>query len=159
MKNTFGNALSVTLFGESHGEAIGAVLDGLSPGITVDEEFIISRLSRRRAQGKTSTARTEADVPHIVSGVFEGKTTGTPVTILIYNENTKSKDYDATRALARPSHADYTAYKKYLGFEDYRGGGQYRGICPFAKRHPHRNAHGALRGTFRSTVRKPFGGY
>lgn len=127
MKNTFGNALSVTLFGESHGEAIGATLDGLSPGITVDEEFIISRLSRRRAQGKTATARTEADVPHIVSGVFEGKTTGTPVTILISNENTKSKDYDATHALARPSHADYTAYKKYHGFEDYRGGGHFSG--------------------------------
>ena len=110
MKNSFGTSVSVTLFGESHGEMIGAVLDGLAPGIPVDGDFIASQLSLRRPSGKLGTARVERDPFQIVSGVFEGKTTGTPLTILIPNENTKSKDYAATRSLARPGHADYTAY-------------------------------------------------
>ncbi len=125
MKNTFGNSVSVTVFGESHGEYIGAVIDGLAPGIEIDKRFIESRLALRRPQGDISTPRSEADKFVIASGVFEGKTTGTPLTIIIPNENTNSKDYSKTRALARPGHADYTANAKYHGFEDYRGGGHF----------------------------------
>lgn len=127
MKNTFGNSISVTIFGESHGAEIGVVIDGLAPGIEVDEEFIASQLTLRRPAGRISTARREADEFKIVSGVFNGKTTGTPICITIPNSDTRFKDYSATRALARPGHADYTAYCKYHGFEDYRGGGHFSG--------------------------------
>ena len=127
MKNTFGNSVAVTLFGESHGEAIGAVIDGLAPGIKIDEDFIASFLSKRRPAGKISTARKEADNFRILSGVFDGMTTGTPLTIVIENTAQHSNDYAATRALARPGHADFTAHEKYHGFEDYRGGGHFSG--------------------------------
>ncbi len=127
MKNTFGNNVSVTLFGESHGKALGAVLDGLSAGIEVDEEFIAHKLSLRRPAGAISTPRVEADKFEILSGVFEGKTTGTPICIVIPNENTKSKDYSENRFKMRPSHADFTANQKYHGFEDFRGGGHFSG--------------------------------
>ena len=127
MKNTFGQSVLTTVFGESHGQAIGVVIDGLAPGITVDNEFIEKQLSRRRPQGKTDTPRQEKDKYQIVSGVFEGKTTGTPICIIIPNEDIKSKDYSEMKSLARPSHADYTAYCKYHGFEDYRGGGHFSG--------------------------------
>lgn len=127
MKNSMGQALSVTLFGESHGEMIGAVLDGLAPGIPVDTAFIEKQLTLRRPAGRTGTARRETDAFRIVSGVFEGKTTGTPLCVLIPNADTHSRDYAANRFLARPGHADYTAYCKYHGFEDYRGGGHFSG--------------------------------
>ena len=127
MKNTFGQSIAVTIFGESHGEAIGAVLDGFAPGIDVDEEFIASQLAKRQGQNNVSTARRESDKCQIVSGVFEGKTTGTPICMIIHNENTKSKDYSETKDLARPGHADYTAFCKYHGFQDYRGGGHFSG--------------------------------
>ena len=127
MKNVFGHNVSVTLFGESHGAEIGAVIDGLAPGIAVNEEFIDLQLSLRRPVGAISTARVESDRFRIVSGVFEGRTTGTPVCILIPNENTKSKDYAKTKDLARPGHADYTAECKYHGYQDYRGGGHFSG--------------------------------
>ncbi len=127
MKNTFGNNLTVTLFGESHGECVGAVIDGITPGLTVDNEFIETLLSRRRPYGKISTPRSESDPIEIKSGVFNRKTTGTPICIIIPNSDTHSKDYEATRELARPSHADYTANCKYHGFEDYRGGGHFSG--------------------------------
>ena len=127
MKNTFGNSVSITLFGESHGEYIGAVLDGLAPGLSVDEELIRSQLALRRPAGKISTARREADEFKIVSGCFDGKTTGTPLTILIPNVSQRSSDYSSSRGAARPGHADYTAYCKYHGFEDYRGGGHFSG--------------------------------
>ena len=127
MKNTFGNSLTITLFGESHGEYIGAVLDGLAPGIKVDREYIAARLDERRPQGKISTARVEADEFIIASGEFEGYTTGAPLTVLIKNENTRSKDYSALKVTPRPSHADYTAECKYHGFQDYRGGGHFSG--------------------------------
>ncbi len=127
MKNTFGNNLSLTIFGESHGQAIGAVIDGIAPGIEVDFDFINKLLSLRRPSGSISTSRKEKDDFSIVSGVFEGKTTGTPICILIPNEDTKSKDYSVTRWLMRPSHADYSANCKYHGFEDYRGGGHFSG--------------------------------
>ena len=125
MKNTFGTSVSVTLFGESHGPEIGAVVDGLAPGLPVDEAFIASQLTLRRPAGKISTARQEADAFRVVSGVFEGRTTGTPLVILIPNADTRSRDYQ--RGPARPGHADLAAYAKYHGFEDYRGGGHFSG--------------------------------
>ena len=125
MKNTFGTSVSVTLFGESHGPEIGAVIDCLAPGLPVDEAFIASQLTLRRPAGRISTARQEADAFRIVSGVFEGRTTGTPLTILIPNADTRSGDYQ--RGPARPGHADLAAYAKYHGFEDYRGGGHFSG--------------------------------
>ena len=127
MKNTFGNHISVTLFGESHGSAIGAVLDGMAPGLAVDESFIAEILSRRRPVGAISTARQEKDAFSIVSGVFNGKTTGTPICILIPNADTRSGDYSQMRSAPRPSHADFTAQCKYHGFQDYRGGGHFSG--------------------------------
>ena len=125
MKNTLGNSVTLTLFGESHGEAIGAVIDGIAPGIEVDEEEIKRMLSRRRPSSSIDTARVENDNFRILSGVFGGKTTGSPLCIVIPNENVKSGDY--SYGAARPSHADYTAFCKYHGFEDYRGGGHFSG--------------------------------
>ena len=127
MKNTIGTSVALTLFGESHGAAVGAVLDGLAPGIQVDEEFIQSQLTLRRPFGDISTPRVEPDNFVIESGVFAGKTTGTPICIVIPNVNTKSKDYSEIRSKARPGHADFAAYEKYHGFEDYRGGGHFSG--------------------------------
>lgn len=127
MRNTFGNSLTITLFGESHGEAIGVTIDGLSSGIRIDEEFLNSMMDKRKPKGTISTMRKESDEIHIVSGVFNGYTTGTPLTIIINNENTISKDYESTKDLARPSHADYSADKRYLGYQDYRGGGHFSG--------------------------------
>ena len=114
MKNSFGSSVILTLFGESHGLGLGAVLDGLAPGITVDEDFIRSQLSLRRPVGDISTPRAEPDNFVIESGVFGGKTTGTPICIVIPNVNTRSKDYSELRSKARPGHADYAAYTKYL---------------------------------------------
>ena len=127
MKNTFGQSLQITIFGESHGPYIGVVLDGLAPGLDVDEDFIKSQLSLRRPSGAISTARVEADEYILASGVFRNKTTGTPLCILIPNKNTKSEDYDKANRVARPGHADFTAMCKYHGFEDYRGGGHFSG--------------------------------
>ena len=127
MKNTFGTNISVTLFGESHGIAIGAVLDGLPAGIPVDEEFICHQLSLRRPVGKISTPRQEQDNFSIISGVWNGYTTGTAITIVIENSNVRSSDYESEDRVARPGHADYTAYRKYRGYEDYRGGGHFSG--------------------------------
>ena len=127
MKNTFGNSLTLTLFGESHGEYIGATLDGLAPGIKIDREYITARLNERKPSGKISTPRVEKDEFIIASGEFSGYTTGAPLTLLIKNENTKSKDYSALKITPRPSHADYTAECKYGGYQDYRGGGHFSG--------------------------------
>ena len=127
MKNSFGQSVILTLFGESHGAEIGAVLDGLAPGIEINQEYIQEKLRLRRPLGAISTARSEQDDFRIVSGVFEGRTTGTPLCILIPNQDTRSRDYASIRRLARPGHADYTAYCKYHGFEDYRGGGHFSG--------------------------------
>lgn len=127
MKNTFGSSVAVTLFGESHGEYIGAVIDGLAPGLEIDHDYISHMLTLRRPAGKISTARQEKDAYKIVSGVAGGKTTGTPVTVLIPNENAQSGDYTQMRTVARPSHADYTAQCKYHGFQDARGGGHFSG--------------------------------
>ncbi len=127
MSNSIGKSVILTLSGESHGEMICAVLDGLAAGIPVDEGFIAAQLSKRRPSGITDTARVEPDDFRIVSGVFNGMTTGAPVTILISNANVRSADYDEMRFLARPSHADYVAHVRYAGFEDYRGGGHFSG--------------------------------
>lgn len=127
MKNTFGTSVALTLFGESHGPAIGAVIDGIAPGIPIDNAFIDAQLTKRRPAGRISTARVEADKFEILSGVFNGKTTGTPIAILIKNENVRSADYSDVSRLARPGHADYTAHIKYNGFEDFRGGGHFSG--------------------------------
>lgn len=127
MKNTFGSSVAVTIFGESHGNMIGAVLDGLASGIEVDENFIASQMELRKSVGSLSTARREADEVKIVSGVFNGKTTGTPITFIIENKDTRSKDYGELAYKARPGHADYTAQIKYHGFQDFRGGGHFSG--------------------------------
>ena len=117
-----------TLFGESHGPAIGAVLEGVPPGLALSLDAIRFDLSRR-APGKNalSTARREADEPQILSGVFEGKTTGAPLCAVIKNTDTRSGDYAKTRDLARPGHADYPAHVRYAGCNDYRGGGDAGG--------------------------------
>ena len=125
MRNTFGQNISLTLFGESHGKNVGCVIDGLCSGIEIDEGYIKTQLAKRRPSGKTDTPRVENDDFQIVSGVFNGKTTGTPICIIVPNENTKSKDYNY--GVARPSHADYTAFVKYEGNEDFRGGGHFSG--------------------------------
>ena len=128
MKNTFGNAVSLTIFGESHGPAVGAVLDGLAAGLPVDEQAIAAAMDRRRARGDgLSTARTEADEVEFLSGVYQGHTTGTAVTLMIRNLNTRSGDYAKTADLLRPGHADFTAYAKYEGWQDARGGGHFSG--------------------------------
>ena len=127
MKNTFGNAVSFTLFGESHGSSIGVVIDGLSPGLPVDEAFIAEMLTRRRPFGEISTARQECDAFVIESGVYLGKTTGTPICIRIPNADILSTDYDFEDRLARPGHADVAANMKYHGYEDHRGGGHFSG--------------------------------
>lgn len=127
MKNSIGTSVILTLFGESHGAAVGAVIDGLAPGIRIDHDRIRSQLELRKPYGAISTARHEDDEYQIMSGVFNGMTTGTPLCIMIPNKAQNSGDYEAARGLARPGHADYTAYAKYHGFEDHRGGGHFSG--------------------------------
>ena len=122
--NTFGNIFRLTTFGESHGEAIGGVVDGMPAGIDIDVEFIQQELNRRRpGQSKITTSRQEADQIEILSGVFEGKSTGCPIGFIVRNTNHHSQDYENMRCLFRPSHADYTYYNKY-GIRDHRGGGR-----------------------------------
>lgn len=127
MKNTFGTSVCITLFGESHGPETGIILDGLAPGMRVDEERIRRQLTLRRPQSGISTSRREPDEFRIVSGVRQGRTTGTPLCLEIPNVNVNSSDYDAFANLARPGHADYTAMCKYHGFQDSRGGGHFSG--------------------------------
>ena len=127
MKNSFGNNITVTVFGESHGPGIGAVLDGLAPGIQIDEGSIRSKLSMRRPYGSIGTARREKDEFEFLSGVYGGRTTGTPLTVFIKNKDVSSVDYDSLKNIARPGHSDYTAFCKYHGFSDPRGGGHFSG--------------------------------
>ncbi len=128
MKNSFGSLISITIFGESHGPAVGAVLDGLPAGLPVNEAFIAACMDKRRARGDgLSSPRTEADTVHFLSGVYNGYTTGTPITLEIQNQNTHSSDYNKTQSCLRPGHADYTAYAKYHGYQDSRGGGHFSG--------------------------------
>ncbi len=127
MKNSIGTNVILTVFGESHGEAVGAVLDGLAPGIEADEELIRTQLNKRRPSGSGETSRREEDRFRIISGIFNGRTTGAPICIIIENNDVRSSDYEQIRTLPRPSHADYTAQVKYCGFQDYRGGGHFSG--------------------------------
>src|SRR5690606_29479403 len=122
--NSFGQIFRIATFGESHGEAIGVIIDGCPPHITVDPDYIQAELDKRRpGQSKITTQRKESDTVRILSGVFEGKTTGTPVCMVIPNEDQRSKDYSHIADKYRPSHADFTYQIKY-GIRDYRGGGR-----------------------------------
>jgi chorismate synthase len=122
--NTFGSTFKITTFGESHGKAIGVTIDGCPAGLTIDEEFVQLELDRRRpGQSKIVTQRNESDTAQILSGVFEGKSTGHPIAMVIYNEDQRSKDYSHIADKYRPSHADFTYQAKY-GHRDYRGGGR-----------------------------------
>jgi chorismate synthase len=121
--NTFGHRFRFTTFGESHGKALGVIVDGVPAGIEVDLEFIQSEMDRRKPGGKYATKRKESDTIEILSGVFEGKTTGTSLSMVLFNENQKSRDYDNVKDLFRPGHADFTYFHKY-GLRDYRGGGR-----------------------------------
>lgn len=124
MRNTFGHLFTLTTFGESHGAAIGGVVDGMPAGISIDLDFIQSELNRRRpGQSRLTTSRSEADQVELLSGVFEGKSTGCPIGFLVRNGNQHSSDYDNLRSVFRPSHADYTYFNKY-GVRDHRGGGR-----------------------------------
>ncbi len=124
MSNTLGTIFKITSFGESHGPSVGVVIDGCPSGLAIDASFIQSELLRRRpGQSKITTARNETEAFEIISGVFEGKATGAPITILIANSDTRSKDYDHNTDVYRPSHADYTYQEKY-GHRDHRGGGR-----------------------------------
>ena len=124
MRNTFGNLFTLTTFGESHGVAVGGVIDGMPAGIDIDTDFIQSELNRRRpGQSHITTARNEADKVEFLSGIFEGKSTGTPIGFEVRNTNQHSKDYDNLRQVFRPSHADFTYFSKY-GIRDHRGGGR-----------------------------------
>ena len=124
MRNTFGNLFTLTTFGESHGTAIGGVIDGYPAGIPIDMEFIQGELNRRRpGQSHITTGRQEEDLVEVLSGVFEGKSTGCPIGFIVYNKDHHSQDYESIRCLFRPSHADYTYYNKY-GVRDHRGGGR-----------------------------------
>ena len=123
-RNTFGNLFTLTTFGESHGEAVGGVIDGMPAGIDIDLEFIQQELNRRRpGQSSITTSRQEADKVELLSGVFEGKSTGCPIGFIVRNTNQHSQDYENLRCLFRPSHADYTYEQKY-GVRDHRGGGR-----------------------------------
>jgi len=124
MRNTFGHIFTLTTFGESHGDAIGGVVDGMPAGIDIDVDFIQSELNRRRpGQSNITTGRKEGDVVEILSGVFEGKSTGCPIGFLVRNTNQHSSDYENVRNVFRPSHADFTYTEKY-GLRDHRGGGR-----------------------------------
>ena len=128
MSGNFGKKINLSIFGESHGKAIGIVINGIEPGIKIDLDKIEQDMARR-APGKNSlsTQRKEGDSFEILSGFFEGYTTGTPLSIMIRNNDTKSKDYSKIKDLVRPSHGDFSGFVKYNGFNDYRGGGHFSG--------------------------------
>lgn len=128
MSGMWGSKIKLSIFGESHGNAIGITIDGLPAGFSIDMDKIMMEMARR-APGKSSlsTPRKESDIPEILSGYFEGKTTGAPLCAIIRNSNTKSKDYSKLKDVMRPGHADYTGAVRYKGFNDYRGGGHFSG--------------------------------
>jgi chorismate synthase len=125
--NSFGRLFRVSIFGESHGTGVGITIDGVPAGISLKFADFKEDLSRRRSGAKGTTPRKEADLPKIMSGVFNDHTTGAPLTIMFENTNTRSKDYTKLRETPRPGHADFVASKKFGGFEDYRGGGHFSG--------------------------------
>ncbi len=130
--NTFGNLFCINIFGESHGAVIGVTIDGCPPGVLLNEEDMLPDLERRKAGAAGTTPRKEEDAPNIVSGIFNGTTTGAPITVLFENKNTKSADYEALRKTPRPGHADWVLDKKFKGYNDYRGGGHSSGRLTLA---------------------------
>lgn len=130
--NSYGIRFRISIFGESHGELIGVIIDGVPAGLPLSQEDFMADLDRRRSGAKGTTPRKESDLPHIVSGVFDGCTTGAPLTIVFENENTISKDYSQFREIPRPGHADFTAQVKYNFFNDIRGGGHFSGRITLA---------------------------
>ncbi|CAN5475515.1 chorismate synthase [soil metagenome] len=125
--NSFGRIFRVSIFGESHGHCVGINIDGCPAGLALSVEDFNTDIERRKAGAKGTTPRKEDDIPRIMNGVFNGKTTGAPITILFDNNNTRSTDYEKQRAVPRPGHADFVATKKFGGFEDFRGGGHFSG--------------------------------
>ena len=125
--NTFGTIFKVSIFGESHGKEIGIIIDGCPSGIKLKDSDFCNDLARRKSGKKGTTARKESDVPSVMSGVFEGRTSGSPIMISFQNSDIKSSDYTALKDTPRPGHADFAALKKYNGFNDYRGGGHFSG--------------------------------
>lgn len=125
--NSFGRIFRVSIFGESHGECVGINIDGCPAGLPLSVDDFTTDIERRKAGAKGTTPRKEADLPRIMNGIFNGKTTGAPITILFDNTNTRSGDYEKQRAVPRPGHADFVATKKFGGFEDFRGGGHFSG--------------------------------
>lgn len=125
--NSFGRIFRVHIFGESHGDCVGLTIDGCIAGLPLDEAVFLPDLERRKGGSKGTTPRKEEDLPLIRSGLFNGKTTGAPITILFENNNTRSTDYEKQRSIPRPGHADFVAHKKAGGFEDYRGSGHFSG--------------------------------
>lgn len=130
--NNFGRIFRLSIFGESHGESVGVTIDGCPASISISAEDFLHDLQRRKPGAKGTTPRKEDDLPELISGVFNGHTTGAPVTILFRNNNIRSKDYDAIRKTPRPGHADFVLDKKYKGFNDYRGGGHSSGRLTLA---------------------------
>jgi chorismate synthase len=130
--NSFGKIFRVSIFGESHGNAVGIVIDGIPAGVSLKNEDFKDDLSRRSSGAKGTTPRKETDLPKVVSGVFNDHTTGAPMMIVFENTNTRSADYEKLREIPRPGHADFVAAKKYGGFEDYRGGGHFSGRLTLA---------------------------
>jgi chorismate synthase len=125
--NSFGRIFRVSIFGESHGECVGIIVDGCPAGLPLSVDDFALDIERRKAGAKGTTPRKEADLPKITNGIFNGKTTGAPITIIFENTNTRSGDYEKQRAVPRPGHADFVAMQKFGGFEDYRGGGHFSG--------------------------------
>jgi chorismate synthase len=126
--NRFGDLFNVTIFGESHGESVGVVIDGCAAGMPLSvEDFVVDTERRKGGKQKGTTPRQEEDLPLFKSGVFNGKTTGAPLTLLFENKNTRSGDYEKQRDIPRPGHADFVAHQKFGGFEDFRGGGHFSG--------------------------------
>jgi len=125
--NSFGRIFRVSILGESHGASVGVLIDGCPPGMPLTVEDFTTDIERRKPGAKGTTPRKEDDIPEMISGVFNEKTTGSPITILFKNANTRSTDYEKQRAVPRPGHADFVARKKFGGFEDYRGGGHFSG--------------------------------
>lgn len=125
--NSFGKNFRVQIFGQSHSEFVGVTIDGCPPGINIQSDDFSADLERRKAGAKGTTPRKEDDLPNIISGVFNDKSCGVPITILFENKNTRSSDYEKQRDFPRPGHADFVASQKFHGFEDYRGGGHFSG--------------------------------
>jgi chorismate synthase len=125
--NTFGRIFRVSMLGESHGECVGALLDGVPAGLPISPEDLLPDLARRKSGARGTTARKEADIPRIMSGVFKGRTTGAPMLILLDNTDTDSSKYEALKNTPRPGHADMAVWQKFGGFADYRGGGHFSG--------------------------------